>query len=630
MGQIEGIEVAARPATEPRGDAVPAAPFNPQTLDELLGATPEQIGGCDIALMNLLCATGLPGAENLDVGKCLRRLDFMAVYVRRETARDLPRYRINPSWIYKNAMPESENAFRMSHLACAMQGQFKMRYDSRFLRDPRKKAKVDWRTAFADSRAILIHGLLGERRAGIFTPLSVVGVALGRRLGYPVYLTGTPHYDFVRWDGQGDWFNAEILDGGCHIVRSNEGYRKWPTPMRPEEERSGYFLRNFTPADELALCLYCRAWALESNFRFEESLAAWAKCCFLAPRNPEYARRARNAVGEALFLRKKGRPMEWAGRRFLQPVEGVEDDPRNLLPPRSAALAFAIAGHVGETDDRFGNAMRHYRLAIDTDPDNPDHRANFERFRDQFHERLVQAHINTQETIRRNAPHVKLPPLEESVRQFRKSLLRAEPPPADQPPPPNQEYIEQRLRQARSARAWHHHGRGKKAMESGRWLEAQAAFAQAFFGGDEREKRAFVVDLRAALAREIEGIAPPNATWTEDEGADPRDNPLFKMPHDLVAFVWHNRGRVLEQLGRHEEAIHAFGQAERLMPGHAEYVDSKARAAERHAATESMTIPPGVCPPGRATAFLPFRFQETVLAPTGMPATGLSYQGPGQ
>jgi hypothetical protein len=38
-------------------------PFCLESLDELLAATREQVGRCDIARMNLLCATGLPGAE---------------------------------------------------------------------------------------------------------------------------------------------------------------------------------------------------------------------------------------------------------------------------------------------------------------------------------------------------------------------------------------------------------------------------------------------------------------------------------------------------------------------------------------------------------------------------------------
>jgi hypothetical protein len=46
--------------------------------------------------MNLLCAESLPGAENLNVQKCLARLDQWTEHVRCETERHLYRFRANP------------------------------------------------------------------------------------------------------------------------------------------------------------------------------------------------------------------------------------------------------------------------------------------------------------------------------------------------------------------------------------------------------------------------------------------------------------------------------------------------------------------------------------------------------
>jgi hypothetical protein len=69
---------------------------SPTTLRELLSATPLQLGGCDIALMDLLCAEGLPGAERLDVQNCLATLDRWTDRVRSETQRHLYRYRSSP------------------------------------------------------------------------------------------------------------------------------------------------------------------------------------------------------------------------------------------------------------------------------------------------------------------------------------------------------------------------------------------------------------------------------------------------------------------------------------------------------------------------------------------------------
>ena len=53
-----------RPATS--SDASVSKPVRKaQTLDQLLAMTPEQLAEVDVAEMNLLCATGLPGSEEI-------------------------------------------------------------------------------------------------------------------------------------------------------------------------------------------------------------------------------------------------------------------------------------------------------------------------------------------------------------------------------------------------------------------------------------------------------------------------------------------------------------------------------------------------------------------------------------
>src|SRR5579859_5661741 len=94
----------------------PAGSFKPQTLDQLLEASPDQIARCDIALMNLLCAGGLPGAENLDIAKCIGRLEFMVEYIRAETERNLPRFRADPGWVFSSSDSCSEAHYRMAQI----------------------------------------------------------------------------------------------------------------------------------------------------------------------------------------------------------------------------------------------------------------------------------------------------------------------------------------------------------------------------------------------------------------------------------------------------------------------------------------------------------------------------------
>src|SRR2546421_580520 len=58
---------------------------------ELLSMPPEELAKMDIAFVNLRCAQSLPGADNLDVEKCLNTLDAWAKRVKAETDRHLYR-----------------------------------------------------------------------------------------------------------------------------------------------------------------------------------------------------------------------------------------------------------------------------------------------------------------------------------------------------------------------------------------------------------------------------------------------------------------------------------------------------------------------------------------------------------
>ncbi len=53
--------------------------------------------------MNLLCAEGLPGAEDLNLSQCLERLDGMAKYVKGETDRHYYKFREHPEQ-YRNSL----------------------------------------------------------------------------------------------------------------------------------------------------------------------------------------------------------------------------------------------------------------------------------------------------------------------------------------------------------------------------------------------------------------------------------------------------------------------------------------------------------------------------------------------
>ncbi len=66
------------------------------SLEDLLRMPADDLARLDIALVNLLCATGLPGNEKLNIAQCLATIDEWTELVRRETKKGYARYLRNP------------------------------------------------------------------------------------------------------------------------------------------------------------------------------------------------------------------------------------------------------------------------------------------------------------------------------------------------------------------------------------------------------------------------------------------------------------------------------------------------------------------------------------------------------
>jgi hypothetical protein len=113
----------------------------------------------DIARMNLLCAEGLPGAEGLDVERCLTALAEMANRVRSETERHLYRFRQHPA--------EFENSvgfFRMLMMGVVLAEDFQVKYAPDKIASATEAHIGDG--FFADARDVFIYGLTGSKRRG--------------------------------------------------------------------------------------------------------------------------------------------------------------------------------------------------------------------------------------------------------------------------------------------------------------------------------------------------------------------------------------------------------------------------------------------------------------------------------
>ena len=79
----------------------------------------------DIAAVNLACAEGLPGAEQIDFGYCLYKLDDWADRVKEYTTLLMPQFRRKPKE-YEN----SEAYFRTLAMITVLQRDCGVRYNS--------------------------------------------------------------------------------------------------------------------------------------------------------------------------------------------------------------------------------------------------------------------------------------------------------------------------------------------------------------------------------------------------------------------------------------------------------------------------------------------------------------------
>ena len=247
----------------------------PQGLSQLLSLPPSGASEIDIALLNLLCAEGLPGATNLEVGQCLATLDQWATHLRAETDRNLHRYRENPA-----EDDSSESYFRMLMMAAVVYEDFGVRYNPARMSLPGKEPADDG--FFADSQDLFLHGLCGNGRVGTCSSMPVLYAALGRRLGYPLKLVTTKAHMFLRWDSPTERFDLEATGEGMNRY-DDDHFRNWPYPVTKEDEQRDGLLKSLTPAEELALFLSLRGHCLREAGRLKEAASCYAEAAQRAP-----------------------------------------------------------------------------------------------------------------------------------------------------------------------------------------------------------------------------------------------------------------------------------------------------------------------------------------------------------
>jgi hypothetical protein len=302
MGPVRKAPVAAN---------TPKSPY--PTLQELVAMTREQLAGVDIAVMNLRCAEGLRGAEGLDIPATLKVLDRYADHVEKETTRHLYRFRKNPE-----EFQNSEVYFRMMMMAVVLQEDFKLRYNPKLIA---ASNEFDLNDGFSDdARNLFIHGLTGPPMMGTCASMPVFYVAIGRRLGYPLYLSSTREHLFARWDDGQTRLNVEGTTTGFGAY-PDDHYKSFPAKVTDEEIAANRYLISMNPSDELACFLVSRCEGALTMAQYAHANWCIQQAARLAPKVRGYQQGVRMVQQELTnFRMRQLEQATWSDHHPGQPL----------------------------------------------------------------------------------------------------------------------------------------------------------------------------------------------------------------------------------------------------------------------------------------------------------------------
>lgn len=232
------------------------------------------------AALNLQCAQGLPGAESLDIEKCLKTLEDWTKHIAGETNRYIDRYHAAPGR-YFNSLPY----FKVLLMMTALHEDMGIRYNPELMSGDVPYEEYKRGLVIKDSRDVFIHGLLSDRRQGTCASMPVLAVAIGEALGYPLKLVACKAHLFVRWDDGKEVFDFDVTGGGVQL-KDDEFYKKWPYQLTEAELEQGFYMKSQTPFEEHCVFLINRALVLQSNGNYIEADAVLEKALSLAPNAP--------------------------------------------------------------------------------------------------------------------------------------------------------------------------------------------------------------------------------------------------------------------------------------------------------------------------------------------------------
>lgn len=265
-----------------RNDAPQLVELKPETLDELLLLSPDELERVDTGRMNLLCCEWISDPATGRLDKAMARLDDWTERVWLNEKRRLPHFQKFASR-YDNSLAK----YKAVNLALAIQRELKCGYNMSLVRSG---AMQDVRTPrfFRHSDDVFISGLLRTGK-GSCSSMPVLFVTLARRLGYPVRLAMTRHHLYCRWEDGRESFNMEISGEGVDDP-SDDFYRGPPFSPSEDEIRGEGLLRSLTNKEALGVFLETAGLNREANNDLPHAVGCYVRALRCRP-NSRYLSR---------------------------------------------------------------------------------------------------------------------------------------------------------------------------------------------------------------------------------------------------------------------------------------------------------------------------------------------------
>ena len=183
-------------------DVLAEADPRPLTMKELLEIQNGDLEHVDIGRMNLICARDADGTERIDVARLVKELDNWAEIAKTAEEHYRKSFEEHPER-YDNSYAK----YRAVNLALTVKEDMQCRYQKSLIASGAMD-DIHSPRFFRNPDDVFISGLLLNRR-GTCSSFPVLLVALGRRLGYPLYLKTTLGHMFCCWDDGTECFNLD-------------------------------------------------------------------------------------------------------------------------------------------------------------------------------------------------------------------------------------------------------------------------------------------------------------------------------------------------------------------------------------------------------------------------------------